>query len=132
MDMVQVLVSIFVGLGALAGIVKWGVQSYFDKVSEIEKMKENQINSQIKELNKSTVTVKNEVTTVITKVKDFEISLQQLNHRINDFERISGKIVADQVQILNEIKNRPKVIEDYDFVEIKKDLFILKKRRVSA
>jgi hypothetical protein len=132
MDMVQVLVSIFVGLGALAGIVKWGVQSYFDKVSEIEKMKENQINSQIKELNKSTVTVKNEVTTVITKVKDFEISLQQLNHRINDFERISGKIVADQVQILNEIKNRPKVIEDYDFVEIKKDLFILKKRKLTA
>lgn len=132
MDMVQVLVSIFVGLGALAGIVKWGVQSYFEKVSEIEKMKENQINSQIKELNKGTVSIKNEVTTVITKVKDFEISLQQLNHRINDFERISGKIVADQVQILNEIKNRPKVIEDYDFVEIKKDLFILKKRRMTA
>lgn len=132
MDMVQVLVSIFVGLGALAGIVKWGVQTYFDKVSEIEKMKENQINSQIKELNKATVTVKNEVTTVITKVKDFEISLQQLNHRFNDFERISSKIVAEQTQILNEIKKRPKVIEDYDFVEIKKDLFILKKRRVSA
>lgn len=128
MDIVQVLVSIFVGLGVLAGIVKWGIASYMEKSHELEKMKERENNRVIRELERSGKEIRHEVTHLTAKITEFEGNIYKLNAHINSFEKESKLISSEQKKMLEDLKQQPKLFDRFELIEIKKDLFILKKK----
>ncbi|MEO5348851.1 MAG: hypothetical protein H7836_04320 [Magnetococcus sp. YQC-3] len=132
MDIVQVLVSIFVGLGVLAGIVKWGISSYMEKSKELEKMKEKENNRVLKELEKSGKEIRHEVTHLTAKIADFESNLIKVSSHIKSFEQESRLVSAEQKKMLEDLKAQPKLFDRFELLEIKKDMYILKKKNTAV
>lgn len=132
MELGQVIVSIVLGMGAFAGIVRWGIASYMDQHKELEKMKERESQRVLNELNKSTKDLKFDITSMGKRISDFELNLQKLNIELGSFQRDFRCSVEEHRQIVEALRAQPKLFENFDLIEIKKDLYILKKRPIKA
>ena len=127
-EIIKILTTIVISIGALSAVIKWGIEKYFQKNEEVNKLKEKMTQDAIKSIQSTMDKVGSEMIHLRENMAELEGHMIIFHNRLNDYDSNNRKILNSYVNLTNDIKRKFESFENLE-TEILSDRTVIFRKR---
>lgn len=128
-EAVKLSLIVLGSLGILAGIVKWGIEKYFQKHKEVEQLKEKINQEALKSIQTSMNHVANEIVRLGDGMAELEGNLIVFNTKLFEFDKHNKDVLRNAINLHSQVKDRLKIFDGLEIHENDDKLIVFKRKR---
>lgn len=113
-------------IAALAALVKWGIEKYFQKNEEVLRLKEQITLNAIKSIEKTMDKVGNDLIEVSKNMAELEGHFIIFQSRMNDYDSKNNELIRSYISLTAEVRKR---LDSFENIEIYEEDGHVKMRR---
>ncbi len=116
-ETIKIVVITLSVVAALAALVKWSIEKYFQKSEEVLRLREQITNQAINSIEKAMDKVGNDLVVLSNNMNDLEGHLIIFQTRLNDYDNKSNEILRSYITLTDEVRKKLKTFENLEMYE---------------
>ena len=126
-ETIKIVVVTLGVIAALAALIKWAIEKYFQKSEEVLRLREQITNQAIGSIEKAMDRVSGDLIILSENMNNLEGHLIIFQTRLNDYDNKSNEILRSYITLTDEVRKKLKTFENLEMYE-DGDVIIFRKK----